>query len=366
MSSGYSNSVPVGSAGSVIPLTAANQMINKSGYLYIYVSNETPNIDVFFDQLQVSHIKGPLIEDNTYYLYGLLQAGISDKNFKASAPDCGCGNKKGFNGNEIQNKEFSDGSGLEVYDFNARTYDQQIGRFLQIDPLPEDGDQESLTPYQFGLNNPIRNNDPDGKCPICPFIAKFLVGALVEYGSQVYDNYKSGKSGLSVLKPQSVGKILLNGATSVVDPSGGVVKKIAINTGTNIVESVGGQMLDGNGVTLNKTFSDVAVMTVSANVKIDGSGIVKKLEQKAEKLERTAINSTNKSGRNATQALEAKAKAQNANLTNVAAETGTTETTESVLGKKADRIFFGGNGNSAFSTPIQDNTYVKKGPVYKL
>jgi RHS repeat-associated protein len=72
-------------------------------------------------------------------------------------------NKIRFNGNELQEEEFGDGSGLELYDFNARTYDQQIGRFLQIDPMTDE--QEGLSPYHFSYNNPIRFGDPDGKWP---------------------------------------------------------------------------------------------------------------------------------------------------------------------------------------------------------
>ncbi|MGN6495710.1 MAG: DUF6443 domain-containing protein [Agriterribacter sp.] len=145
----------VGGNATLTSHTITGKIALKSGYVYIYVSNESP-VDVFFDNLQVIHSRGPILEETHYYPFGLTMQGISSKALN-NAPE----NKNKFNdGTELQNKEFNDGSGLEWYATDFRGYDPQIGRFHQVDPLADI--VKNFSPYVFANNNPILLNDPWG------------------------------------------------------------------------------------------------------------------------------------------------------------------------------------------------------------
>lgn len=124
----------------------------KNGYLFVYVSNTDALTPVYFDNLQVSHARGPLLEEDHYYPYGLTMQGISSRALNTLAPK----NKK----NTFQNQEFTDDLGVDYYEFRYRSADPQTGRFLQTDPLADKFVHNSV--YAFSENKVTAHVELEG------------------------------------------------------------------------------------------------------------------------------------------------------------------------------------------------------------
>ncbi len=134
-----------------------NLMANKSGYVYIYCSNESP-VNVFFDNLQVVQTRGPILEETHYYPFGLTMAGISSKAVGTIQ------NKD----KTFQGQRFDDELGLNWIQFKWRNHDPQIGRFIEIDPLAEDYVYNST--YAFSENKVTNHIELEGleAVPLAP------------------------------------------------------------------------------------------------------------------------------------------------------------------------------------------------------
>ena len=105
-------------------------------------------VDVFFDDLKVVHQKSPVIQANDYYPFGLTFNSYQREN---SIP-----NRFLYNEKEIQQE-----LDINWYDYGARIYMPELGRWSTIDPLADSS--WSYNPYHFVSNNPINRIDPDGR-----------------------------------------------------------------------------------------------------------------------------------------------------------------------------------------------------------
>ncbi len=123
-------------------------VIHRNGYVLAYVSDESQTV-VYLDNTSVFVTKGRLQQEEHYYPHGL--------NIEAGLATGALNNKFLFEGNELH-----EDMGLQLSDFHARQYDQQIGRFTAIDPLSDQQGQEMLSPYHFVWNDPANFTDPMG------------------------------------------------------------------------------------------------------------------------------------------------------------------------------------------------------------
>lgn len=127
---------------------ALSYNVKEPGYVYIYLSNETPTeVEVYFDDFKVTHIQSPVIQTDDYYPFGLAYNSFSREN---NAP-----NKIKFQG-----QEHIDDLNLAWDSFKWRNHQPEIGRFFNVDPLTEKYVHNS--PYAFSENKVTSHIELEG------------------------------------------------------------------------------------------------------------------------------------------------------------------------------------------------------------
>jgi RHS repeat-associated protein len=118
--------------------------IEKQGTIYVYLSvDDRQNMDVYFDDLKVTHELNDIVAGGDYYPFGSVMAGreITRDDYRF-----------GYQG---QFSEKDEETGWNS--FEARMYDAILGRWMIPDPS-----REFSSVYRTG-NNPINSIDPDGR-----------------------------------------------------------------------------------------------------------------------------------------------------------------------------------------------------------
>ena len=128
------------------------QYKNETYWKYEYnLSDHLGNVRIVF--AAHSHGQPELIQQTIYYPYGMT---LHQQNFGGTLDQP---NKMLYNGKELQDDQLA-GISLDWYDYGARFYDPQIGRWHVVDPLADVAPDWS--PYRAFYCNPIRYIDPTG------------------------------------------------------------------------------------------------------------------------------------------------------------------------------------------------------------
>ncbi|WP_299610451.1 DUF6443 domain-containing protein [uncultured Aquimarina sp.] len=159
--------------GYVEPVFASNGVaISSFDYIYQYKDHlgnirlsyadkdDDGKIDVLRNDVDVdgdNDYANEILEENNYYPFGLKHEGYNSL-ITSTNPAL----KYKYNGKEL-NEEL----GLDWHDYGFRNYDPSLGRWMNIDNLAEQ--YQSMSPYNYTMNNPVFFVDPDGQEVIIHF-----------------------------------------------------------------------------------------------------------------------------------------------------------------------------------------------------
>jgi RHS repeat-associated protein len=178
--------------------------VPKNGFIYVYPMNES-NADVWFDDISVTHRTGPLLQESSFYPFGMEIMPLS------SYAALKTPNERDFQKNELDQE-----LDLNLHNFHARMYDASIGRFAGVDPKADKF--SGISPYNYSGNNPIAFVDPNGEEIVSAAIALFKIGKLIFKGVKAVKVIKAAKAAKMTVKAYKAAKAVA--ATAKVAKAG--------------------------------------------------------------------------------------------------------------------------------------------------
>jgi RHS repeat-associated protein len=151
----------------------------EPGYLIVYVDNQSLGKDVWFDNIQILHYNAEVQEETHYYPFGLTLSSSAIGNEQPYK----------YNGKELETK-----FDLQTYEYGARQYNSQIGRWNGIDPLADR--YFSISPFAYVANNPIIYIDPDGRKIVPALTSSFTYNEPRYIGDLGVTDYRYRSVGL--------------------------------------------------------------------------------------------------------------------------------------------------------------------------
>jgi len=143
--------------------------------------------------------------------------------------------------NPIRYRSYYYDSETGLYYVSSRYYDPEIGRFINADAYVSTG-QGILGNNMFAYcnNNPVFMYDPTGELGIVTLmIIGAVVGAGIEYASQVIKNHKAGLTGAEAWTPSNYGALAssaFSGALSAIPGAGSFLATAADIVGSAVIE----------------------------------------------------------------------------------------------------------------------------------
>jgi RHS repeat-associated protein len=134
----------------------------QDGYVEVFVANGSGQ-NVYFDDIQVKHGQGMVVQENHYYAFGkeipeLHYLNGASKNYRNA-----------YQGQYAEKDDETDWNNFEL-----RMYDSRIGRWMSTDPYGQ-----YASPYVGMGNNPVSFVDPNG-------------GFDTKFGAWLYKTFNGG------------------------------------------------------------------------------------------------------------------------------------------------------------------------------